>query len=247
MRRPYFIVWDLDGTVGDFEALHRQGECAAPITVRVRPHLAEVLRSLGEEGFVHTVLTRASPLYAEVALRATGLRPFFARVEGQGQRDKGDAAGLAKILDIPEDELPHRMIFIGDLPVFDEPQDPRVLFHLEPCFMERSARELQRLVLRLREAGGGSLRQGFDLLGNPVRWWQWLIPLTPKMPAGKPLRCAVPGVGQLILMIRKDGCPIILFENRADPPGEPTAHHFVPAELVPQVRAEVTRGAPAVG
>ena len=241
MSRPYVIVWDLDGTIGDFDALHRQGECADPISVRVRPHLAETLQALANEGFVHTVLTRATPLYAEVALRVSGLRHFFVRVEGQGQRDKGDAAGLAKELGIPESELPHRMFFVGDLPVFDEPQDPRVLFHLEPCFRERSARELERLVLHLRQLGDGSLRTGFDLLGNPIRWWQWVIPLTPKMPVGKPVRCVVPDVGQLILMIRNDGCPIVLFENPADPPAEPLAYHFVPAELVPQVRAEMAK------
>jgi hypothetical protein len=247
VREPYVIVWDLDGTIGDFEALHQQGECSTPIVVRVRPHLAETLQTLSDEGFVHTLLTRASPLYAEVALRATGLRPFFARVEGQGQRDKGDAAGLAKELGLPEEELPHRMIFVGDLPVFDEPQDARVLFHLEPCFLERSASEFQRLVLHLRELGGGSLRQGFDLLGNPIRWWQWLIPLTPKMPVGKPVRASVPGVGQMILMIRRDGCPIILFENQADPPASPTESCFVPAEVVPQVRAVLGTGVTATG
>jgi hypothetical protein len=244
VKEPYVIVWDLDGTVGDFSALHQQGETSNPIVVKVRPEMAETLQALNKAGFIHTLLTRASPLYAEIALRGTGLRPFFALVEGVGQRGKGDAAGIAQVLHIPEKELPHRMFFVGDLPVFDEPQDPRVLFHLEPCCMDRSARELERLVLHLREVGNGSLREGFDLLGNPIRWWQWIVPLSPRMPVNKPIRCSLPDIGQLILMIRHDGCPIILFEH-APPPGTVASDHtLIPAEFVAQIQAEAAKGLP---
>jgi hypothetical protein len=238
---PYVIVWDLDGTLGDFEALHARGECSEPITVKVRPGMAEALRTLTEEGFVHTLLTRAAPLYAEVALRAAGLRPFFVRVEGAGQRGKGDAVGIAETFGLAERHRPHRMFFVGDLPVFDEPRDPRIVFHLEPCFLSRSAVEVARLVLHLREVGGGSLRQGFDLLANPIRWWQWVIPLTPRMPIDRPVRCSVPAVGQLVLMVRKDGCPIVVFENPAEPAMTPTEHSFVPAEVIALVRAEESK------
>src|SRR5262245_10675786 len=128
----YVIVWDLDNTLGEFTALHVQGECPSPVAVRVRPGLAGALRQLSEAGFVHTLLTLATPLYAEMVLRATGLRPFFSRVDGFGQRGKGDAAGLGNVFGLTAEQRPHRMIFIGDHPLFDEPRDPRVVFHLEP-------------------------------------------------------------------------------------------------------------------
>lgn len=238
MSQPYVIVWDLDRTLGDFEALHRHGLSADPVRVPVRPQLAEALRTLNEEGFVHTLLTLAPPPSAELILRGTGLREFFVRVEGQGQRGKGDAEGLAEVFGLKRKERPRRMFFVGDQPVIDEPKDHGVVFHLEPCFLSRSAIELARLLLHLRDVGDGSLRQGFDLLANPIRWWQWVIPLSPPMPYGRPVRRTVPEVGQLLLMARKDGCPSILFENPPVPAVEPSEHTFVPAELLAHIEAE---------
>src|SRR5438132_886369 len=46
----YVIVWDLDGTLGDFTALHQQGECLTPITVKLRPGLAGALATLADAG-----------------------------------------------------------------------------------------------------------------------------------------------------------------------------------------------------
>src|SRR5262249_31791755 len=150
LNTPYVIVWDLDLTLGDFSALSRQPDSVDPITVLVRPGLAETLRTLAAADFIHTVLTLATPLYAEIVLRGTGLRRLFERVEGLTQRLKGDAAGLGYALGIPEDERPHRMLFVGDHPLFDAPQDGRVLFHIEPHALSRPAADLARLVLHLR-------------------------------------------------------------------------------------------------
>src|SRR5437763_1191128 len=90
----HVIVWDLDGTLGRFDALNGQGDSANPVTVRVRPHLREALEALSAAGFRHTLLTLATPLYAELVLHALGVRALFERVEGQGQRGKGDVAGI---------------------------------------------------------------------------------------------------------------------------------------------------------
>ncbi|MCI0458568.1 MAG: HAD family hydrolase, partial [Gemmataceae bacterium] len=91
MGTPYLIVWDLDNTVGEFDELQRADGNPEGVWVLVRPGLAEALALLTREGFTHSLLTLASPRYAELALRGTGLRDSFARVEGFGQRGKGDA------------------------------------------------------------------------------------------------------------------------------------------------------------
>jgi len=58
------------------------------------------------------------------------------------------------------------MLFVGDHVLFDAPQDPRIVFHLEPNALRRPAAELVELVLALRERGRGSLARGFvELLG----------------------------------------------------------------------------------
>src|SRR5262249_33593701 len=148
-------------TLGDFSALHERGESADPIRVHVRPGIAEALATLRRAGFTHTLLTLATPLYARVVLRATRLHGAFARVAGVGQGGMGDAAGIAEVLGVTEAQRPHRMLFVGDHPLFDEPRDPRVVFHLEPSGLVRPAEQLTRLVLHLRETGNGSLRDGF--------------------------------------------------------------------------------------
>lgn len=224
----YVIVWDLDGTLGDFSGLQNHGDSTEPVTLRVRPGLADALRALGEAGFVHTLLTLATPRYAEVALAGTGLRPFFTRVEGMGQRGKGDAEGIGNALGMSADDRPHRMVFIGDHPHYDEPRDRRVVFHLEFCALSRPAQELQNLILHLRDGGNGSIRGGFDRLLRQGPWWRRLWPWT--LRPGTPLPRAVPDVGDVVLLDRADGCPVVGF---GDPPRTgvtASEHRFVPAD-----------------
>jgi hypothetical protein len=240
VSNPYVIVWDLDGTLGDFVPLHGRGESTDAVAVRVRPGLPEALHALSAAGFTHTLLTLATPLYAEVVLRAIGLRQYFVRVEGLGQRDKGDAVGIATQLGIAESERPHRMLFVGDHPLFDEPRDPRVLFHLEPFAMLRPADELTRLVLHLRDAGAGSLRAGFDALVPRERpsWWQRLRQRSWRIPNGRPITRSVPGIGEVALIVRADACPVIGFSQIPSLGAQAGQHTFVPAEMLAQVLAE---------
>src|SRR5262245_38530045 len=236
---PYVIVWDLDNTLGDFMPLHAQGECASPITVKVRPGLADALAELSRAGFTHTLLTLATRLYAEMALRATGLRPFFARIDGFGQRGKGDAAGLGQVFGIRPDDLPHRMIFVGDHPIFDEPRDPRVVFHLEPYALTRPAGDLTKLILTLRESGRGSLRHGFDRWLTDRVWWKRVRLLRSLFPSSEPTRASPPGVGRVLLAERHRACPMIGFADVPPSSAAASEHVFVPAELALQVRAEL--------
>lgn len=225
------IVWDLDLTLGDFAALDRREEAAGPVPLRLRPGMAEALGALAAAGFRHAVLTLASPRYAETALRGTGLRDYFELVEGLGQRAKGDAAGVGADLGVGEAERPHRMLFVGDHPLFDAPQDPRVLFHLEPFALSRPAADLVRLVLHLRDVGGGSLRSGFDRLIRRRAGWSRLWPLRSRIPWDRPVRRFVPGVGDLLLLACRERCPVIGFENRPEPGAPPAEFPVVPAEV----------------
>jgi hypothetical protein len=223
----YVIVWDLDGTLGDFSALLNHRNSTEPVTLRVRPGLADALRTLADAGFVHTLLTLATPRYAELALAGAGLRSFFTRVEGVGQRDKGDAAGVGGALGLSEEDRPHRMLFVGDHPHYDEPRDRRVVFHLEFCALSRPACELQNLILNLRDGGNGSIRGGFDRLLRQVPWWRrlWRRPRP-----GTPLPRSVPGVGDVVLFDRADGCPVVGFRDAPAASAKASEHRFVPAD-----------------
>jgi hypothetical protein len=230
---PYVIVWDLDGTLGDFEPLQGRGDDGGPVTVRLRPGLAEALRTLREAGFLHALLTLATPRYAELALRGAELRPFFHCLDGLGQRGKGDAAGLGELLGVTESERPHRMVFVGDHPYHDAPQDSRVLFHLEPLALARPAGELARLLLHLRDLGGGSLRGGFDRLGRRGllrRLWPF------GGGDGRPVYRRAAGLGRLVLVRRDEEAPVIGFAERPQTPQAPEERTFVPAEVMAQLK-----------
>jgi hypothetical protein len=226
----HVIVWDLDGTLGDFEALEKSGG-DEPVRVKTRPGLAAALRSLHSAGFVHTLLTMATAKYAEIALRGTGLFELFDRVEGQGQRCKGDAAGIATAFGVPAEEVAHRMIFVGDRMMFDEPEHADVVFHLEPFALVRPAEQLERLVLRLRHAGRGSIREGFRAIGLGPRRWQRLWRRV-ALPVGQASRRNVDGLGSLVLLERHGECPVIGYERAPDPAGTADEHEFIPAQVL---------------
>lgn len=239
MSATHVIVWDLDGTLGRFDALNGQGDSPHPITVRVRPHLREALEGLSAAGFRHTLLTLATPLYADLVLQALGVRGLFERVEGKGQRGKGDVAGVASEMGVADADLPHRMLFIGDHPQHDEPRDRRVLFHLELFALERSARDLLSLVKVLLEAGGGSVRDGFEALGRRRPWWARLWPGREPLRPDRPVRRMVKGLGPLLLMRRKEECPVIAFARPPEPAAAAEELSFVPAELSSRMRSGI--------
>jgi hypothetical protein len=229
------IVWDLDGTLGQFSSMPMR-EGGEPITVLLRHGLADALRDLSAAGVVHTVLTMATPLYAEMVLHGTGLRPFFRFVEGQGQRYKGDAAGIGAALGLSADDLPHRMLFIGDHPYNDAPKDRRVLFHFEPQAMARSARDVGRMVHHLLNVGQGSFQRGFEsLMGQPSLWNR----LWSRKPETRPIEVDVPGVGRLGLAERAEDCSVIWFAQPSQPPVEPTRHEILPSEVLAQIRNDL--------
>lgn len=232
MGSPHVIVWDLDGTIGDFYALEKHCDSNTAVTIKTRPGLAESLSTLSRAGFVHTLLTMATPTYAEAALRGSGLRDHFALVEGQGKRCKGDVEGLARFLGIPAAEVPSRFLFVGDRMMFDEPNHPHVVFHLELLALTRPASELECLVLHLRTAGNGSLREGFRVLGLTQRKWYRLWRRQPQ-PIGQPVRGHIDGLGSLLLLERQNQCPVIGFEGPPTPAAAPEEHSFVPSEVAP--------------
>ncbi len=208
MADPYAIVWDLDRTLGEFDALELN--LGAPeVTVYLRPGIVEAVAELDRLGFKQTVLTLATARYAEIALRGTGLRDAFVEVAGVGQRAKGDARGVAELLGIAASERPHRMLFVGDHPMFDAPEDPEVVFHLEPNALHRHAKHVVHMVTELREHGRGSLRRGYDALlskSNVTR-------------DGDVRSMKHPTLGELLMVPRKELCPVICFGDDGDAPG----------------------------
>jgi hypothetical protein len=241
LSASHVIVWDLDGTLGRFDSLNGLGDSPNPVTIQVRPHLREALEGLIELGFRHVLLTLATPLYAELVLHALGVRQLFDRVEGQGQRGKGDAAGLGTELCIGEEERPHRMLFIGDHPHNDEPRDPRVLFHLEMYGLERSARDLVSLARVLLDLGKGSLLKGFHEIARRRPWWARLWPGRVPLRPNRPERRLVTGLGPLLLMRRSQDCPVIAFARPPEPAVATEQLSFIPVDFAERVRAGLQR------
>lgn len=208
------IVWDLDGTLGEFEALARARDAMQEVTVHLRPGVDEALARLSREGFAHVLLTMATPAYAELALAGTGLRHHFVEVAGAGQRPKGDAEGLARAHGIPIDVAHDRMLFVGDHPLHDAPSDERVCFHVEPKALRRSAAPLAELILALRARGDGSLRRGFDVLASPPD------------AGGDHATRDLPGIGPVVFVPRADGCPVFAFATAPEGDAPATAVTF---------------------
>ena len=93
MGQRHVIVWDLDGTLGDFTELEKHPKAAHPIPLQLRPGVREALRQLTAAGFIHTVLTVATKQYADLVLHGTGLAEQFALIEGRSERPKGEKPG----------------------------------------------------------------------------------------------------------------------------------------------------------
>jgi hypothetical protein len=238
MAAAHVIVWDLDDTLGNFEALRQGGESEDAITVGVRPGLAEALAALRAAGFCHALLTMATPLYAELALAGTGLREHFDRVDGLGARRKGDAVGIAECFGIPARDRAHRMVFVGDDPRHDQPRDPEVVFHLEPSALLRSAQCVQQLLVHLRERGGGSMARGFARLGHGG-WRSALWRLGRGLPIDHPIERDVPGAGRVLLMRRREAAPVIAFSDPPAPAVVAASATFVPAALLGLARSRL--------
>ena len=230
----HIIVWDLDGTLGEFKSLekvHAHPDPASPIRISLRPGIRECLSLLAREGFVHCLLTVATPRYAQIALRVAGVTDLFARVEGRGQRGKGDAAGIALEFGLPEQEWPHRMMFMGDHPIFDMPRDPRILFHFEPQALLRTASELARLVLHLRSLGKGSLLEGFDRILDARPWRERFGQVLGRRGNDGLWYRKVKGLGTLALDRRPQECPVIAFAEPAHPSARPEECEVTPEAL----------------
>jgi hypothetical protein len=235
LEQPYVIVWDLDGTLGEFAEVERLAHSVDPVRLWLRPGLEAALKGLSTAGFRHTVLTVATLPYARLVLHGTGLAGYFDCIEGRDQRPKGDAAGIAAELGIAEAQRPHRMLFIGDRMVFDEPADPGVIFHLELHSLTRPADEFARLVVGLRELGGGSLRQGFDRLGGAAKGWRRFLPRASSMPVNHPVQLTLADLPPLLLLARLRECSVVGFEQ-PPPPGQAMDERtIVPAEVARQL------------
>lgn len=210
MPPPFVIVWDLDLTLGAFDTLEG-AQSDQLVTVKLRPDIEQALVRLSGEGFAHTVLTLATPGYAELALRGTGLRDHFFEVAGAGQRNKGDVDGIAALVGIPPAECPHRMLFVGDHPLLDAPRGHRVVFHVELDALSRSALDLCELVHAMREAGDGSLARGFDAVaerGTTVEGAR---------------RVALDGIGRLLMVPSAHSCQVVAFEDDGGATATPVA------------------------
>lgn len=218
------LVWDFDETLGDFRSLYQHWDRSKPVTVRLRPDLRPALEQLSAAGFRHRILTLASSVAAEGALRAAGLRDHFEAIEGLGERGKGDVDGIAACYGLSEVERGERLVFIGDHIVNDRPQDPRVLFHLELQALERSALDCAALLLKLRELGQGSFLRGFLKLRRG-RWYRAFGAFE-----GEPRLRQVEGLEPLALVTMEAG-PIIAFAEEVRAPKEAEELSFIPEEL----------------
>ena len=229
---PYIVVWDLDDTLGNFEALSGKSDASDKVTVYLRPGIEGALCELMRNDFKHVLLTLATRTYAELALRGTGLRDAFSCVEGSGERTKGDVQGIAKSFNLPTEEQPHRMIFVGNHPIFDRPQDSRIVFHFEPHALTRSANELVNLLICLRETGNGSIRQGFNKLRYRSNRWYLRLMMKVKPNDQDLTRRKLPTGEEVLLVEHPDGEATVAFSESPDRIESSSAHEFVPSKIL---------------
>jgi hypothetical protein len=221
------LVWDLDKTLGFFEPLYKSWDRDQPVTIQFRPGIIDTLENLNKQGFTHRLLTLASLPAAQMVLGAAGIRDLFVAIEGIGNRGKGDVSGIGRAHNLTEKQWPHNMLFIGDHPFNDAPVDLRVVFHLEIHALSRPAKQLESLILQLRERGHGSIRRGFDAIeGGSKKWWPFWK--RQSYHSNKPTLRQLPGIEPLALMNGPKICPIIAFERAPEEPQKPEDCTFVP-------------------
>jgi len=228
MNPPFsgVIVWDLDGTLGVFDqlALWNRSPAQSLLMIQARPDLEAALNELTSLGFIHRVLTMATSRYAEMALATLQLRHHFIAVEGYGQRGKGDVVGIAEEMEIPAQRWGASMLFIGDHPMMDPPRDPRVLFHYEPWAIERSALAVVAMVRELLDRGDGDLARGFTRWHEATArrsWWDRLRFRRRSSNHFEPTERELADHGWMVLVNRKEECPVIAFRERPIIPANP--------------------------
>lgn len=223
------LVWDLDKTLGFFEPLYKHWDPDSPVTIQFRPGILDLIRQLHKKGFTHRLLTLASPRAAHLILEAAGVRDLFFKIEGIGQRGKGDVAGIALEHGVPEHQWPHQFLFIGDHPFNDCPVDKRVIFHLEINALERPASQLGGLIDALIERGQGSFIRGYQSIASAVPWWKFWQ--RPAFQVNQAMIRSLPGLDPLALMNGPSINPLIAFENEPLNPQEPDLLTFTPNQI----------------
>ena len=159
-----------DGSIYRFEAEYHQRIDAIelealPRTV-ARPGAAEVLKALSSRGFRLGLLTRSSERFARVALRQTGLEPYFAYLRSRSAPGPAKPSPESLLLLLHEMGVPiDRALFVGDhlidaetatrarvrfYAILPDPSEPTAVSMTEDRFLAAGASAIARDLTELR-------------------------------------------------------------------------------------------------
>ncbi|MEW6036478.1 MAG: HAD family hydrolase [Candidatus Micrarchaeota archaeon] len=146
--KPRYICWDLDETLGYF----RPGKKSEPLK-----GLKPLLERLQGEGMRHVVTTASPRIYAEAALRRTGLRGYIDAIFPDEvvvpKNVHKRYLPVAKSLGIDRYYAPDRMLVIGNdvMGGRDAPEDLPLVTILFPDAIKYHASVLGTLIVALSE------------------------------------------------------------------------------------------------
>ena len=208
MNQKKAIFWDLDETMGDFEALKTNGHDPVDEDTKAakRYGIEKVLESLSSRGYNHFVTSFSPPDYVKRVVELSGLAPYFSAVFGGGEtyfRDSKGYAAAAKHAGLFNGEAAHSLIVVGDSPN-DKPCDLEgVVFIHQPRGYAYDAAVVQEIVTALDALGKGSFIRGFEAMHSQAKE----IPLRGGKYASNRRIFSLSGGLELELSYNSNGCP----------------------------------------
>lgn len=137
------ICWDLDGTLGEFSRLSNSWG-----RFWVRESIPELIDFCAQHRVSQVLTTNATKRYAELALKKSGLAPYFSKIFSQKEVMAWNGKKYQPVLDcFPQAEL----LIIGDR-IQDKPLDVPAVFLWDTTSPEMPADVLKELLIGFLKA-----------------------------------------------------------------------------------------------
>lgn len=158
------ICWDLDETLGSFRKIVMPDDWETPVSLRYG--MADLLKELSDDNYLHFVTTSGSFEYARTVLIRTGLESYFSGVFGDdliGSRYGKQYRPVAEKVSFNDGDMVARGIVVGDLGG-DQPVDIAGLVFVEVGNMNLDAVVIKKILSELLDKGNGNFKAGFEML-----------------------------------------------------------------------------------
>lgn len=165
--------WDFDKTLGEFSEIgsgmryepetYNKGKCF----VHIKNGIKELLEKLGNDGYIHCIVSNAVGDYINESLKRTEMSQYFDFVADRevvsiGGPQEKYYKPIAEKFKVSENDVASNMIVIGDK-LRDRPMDLKNLtfvYH-DKCYLHDSI-VVDQILKELNTAGDGSFYRGFQ-------------------------------------------------------------------------------------